>query len=295
MDLLSIIHLLNGLLMFVIPILLGMYLTTKFRSGWKIWLIGAATFILSQVFHIPFNLLLLNPALTKIRPAIPGEPGFLLVALLLGLSAGIFETAARYAMVRWWLRDNRSWRTGVLAGAGHGGIEAILLGILVLLAYFNMMAYRNFDLGSLDLTPEQLALALQQVQSYWNTPWYDTLLGTVERIFTIPFHIAASVIVMQVFTRQPGRQQPAWLVLAVLMHTLLDASAVYFAGQGSVYVAEAALGTMAVVGILVIFALRQPESQPAPAPLPGRPAAPPNFKPAPVEETTENLDNTRFQ
>ncbi len=48
-------HLLNGLLMVAIPVLLAIYLTCHWKMGGRVWWIGAATFIISQVGHIPFN------------------------------------------------------------------------------------------------------------------------------------------------------------------------------------------------------------------------------------------------
>jgi uncharacterized membrane protein YhfC len=295
MDLLTITHFLDGLLMIAIPIILGIYLTEKFHLGWKIWLIGACIFILSQIFHIPFNIYVLNPLLAKIQSAIQGTSGQLIVAGLLGLSAGVFEETARYAMYRWWIKDFRTWRNGILAGAGHGGTEAILLGLLVMLAYVNLMAYRNMDLSKLNLTLDQLAIARQQIQNYWNAPWYTTLLGAVERTFTIPFHIAASVIVLQAFTRHPGHQQLGWLGLAIFYHALMDASIVFIAGQWGGYAAEAVLGVMALLDIFIIFALRQPEQEP-PVSLPQQPSDVPRvFIPTSVKETSENLENTRYQ
>jgi uncharacterized membrane protein YhfC len=186
-------------------------------------------------------------------------------------------------------KDARSWRSAILAGAGHGGMEAILLGGLVLWTYINLMAVRNANLSSLNLTPEQL----NQIQLYWSVPWYNTLLPAVERIFTIPFHIMASVIVVQVFTRRLGHEQLWWLGLAILFHTLMDASVVFIASQWGAYVAEAVLGGLAIMDIIIIFALRQPESE--------HPAAPgePTTNNAPVitqvEETSDNLENTRYQ
>jgi uncharacterized membrane protein YhfC len=217
------------------------------------------------------------------------------MGLLLGLSAGVFEECARYFMFLWPLKSQRTWRVAVLAGAGHGGIEAIILGALVLLYYLNMMAYRNADLTTLNLTPENLATSTQALQAYWNAPWYASLLGAVERAFTIPFHIAASVIVVQVFTRRPGRQQPSWLLLAIFLHMLLDASAWISANLWGAYVTEALLGVLAILDIFIIFALRQPEPE-----LPEAPTEPPLVVPSPVmvtpvEETTENLENTRYQ
>jgi uncharacterized membrane protein YhfC len=292
MDLVSITRFLNGLLMIALPILLGIYLTNKFHIGWKLWLIGASTFILSQIFHLPFNSYVLNPLLGIIHQGIQGTPGNLVIALILGLSAGVFEECARYGMFRWWIKDARSWRSAVMAGAGHGGVEAILLGGLVMWAYINMIAVRNSNLSNLNLTPENLAIAQQQIQMYWSIPWYDTLLGAVERIFTIPFHIMASVLVLQVFTRRPGHQQIGWLGLAILFHALMDASAVFIASQLSGYVAEAILGGLALIDIIIIFALRKPEAESPPLP---PSVAPPVFTPTPMEETSENLEKTRYQ
>jgi uncharacterized membrane protein YhfC len=295
MDLLTITHFLNGLLMIAMPIILGIYFTEKFHLGWKIWLIGACIFILSQVFHIPFNIYVLNPLLAKLQTAVQGASEQLIVAGLLGLSAGVFEETARYAMYRWWVRDAQTWRNGILAGAGHGGIEAILLGILVMLAYVNLMAYRNLDLSKLNLTLDQLTIARLQIQNYWDAPWYATLLGAVERAFTIPFHIAASVIVLQVFARRPGHQQLGWLGLAIFYHALMDASIVYIAGQWGGYAAEAVLGVTALLDIFIIFALRKPEPEPVIVPPPQPPDEPPVFTATPVEETSVNLENTRYQ
>jgi uncharacterized membrane protein YhfC len=294
-DLLSITHFLNGILMIAIPISLGIYLTSKFRLGWKIWLVGGAAFVVSQLFHLPFNLTLLNPILANIQQALPGARGAMVVAGLLGLSAGMFETTARYAMYRWWLKDARSWRKGILAGAGHGGVEAIILGSLVLLAFINMMAYRQVDLGSLDLTTSQVEQLQQQTQVYWSLTWYDSMLGVMERIFTIPFHIAASLIVLQVFTRKPGKQQIGWLFLAVFLHASMDASAVFIAGKYGVYTAETVLGVLALIAVLIIFALRQPGADAYLSPSPAQVKAPPAYTPSEVPETLEKLEDSRYQ
>ena len=65
-------------------------------------------------------------------------------------------------MYRWWAKDARSWRTGLLAGAGHGGIEAIILGILVLYAFIQIIVLQNIGPETV-LPAEQLDLARQPV------------------------------------------------------------------------------------------------------------------------------------
>ena len=295
MDFASITRFLNGFLMIALPIVLGIYLTNKFRLGWKLWLIGASIFIISQIFHLPFNAYILNPLVGSIQQAIQGVSANLVIALIFGLSSGIFEECARYGMFWWWLKDTRTWRGAILAGAGHGGAEAIILGGIVMLAYINMVAYRNLDLSSLNLTPDKLATAQQQIKMYWSVPWYNTLFGAVERIFTIPFHILASVIVVQVFTRRPGHQQLRWLGVAILFHALMDASVIFVANMWSGYAAEAILGGLAIMELILIFALRQSEPEPPASTSFLLPEEPPGFTPSPIEETSENLENTRYQ
>ena len=295
MDFASLMHFLNWFLMIALPILLGIFLINKSHLSWKLWLIGAATFIISQVLHIPFNTYILNPILQKIQEALPGILGTLVISILLGLSAGVFEECARYGMFRWWIKNTRTWWSAIVTGAGHGGIEAIILGVLVMLSFINMMAYRNLDIGTLNLPADQLDTARQQIQMYWNLPWYDSLMGAVERIFTIPFHIAASVIVLQVFTRKPGQRKHVWLILAILYHALMDSSIVFIASRYNAYAAEGILGVMAVLDIIIIFTLRQPEPEPTQPPPPSDIGEQIPFQPTPIEETSENLEKTRYQ
>jgi len=288
MDILFLAHFLNGFLMIAMPIGLAVYLTRKFKLGWRLWWIGAATFVLSQAGHIPFNwaaTVLLNRT-----PLVNWPPGDQLVfnAIFLGLSAGLWEEGARYAMYRWWAKDARSWRKGLLAGAGHGGAEAIILGGLVLYTFIQMTAIRSTDLSTL-VPANQLDLAHQQVAAYWSATWYDSLLGALERLFTIPTHIALAVLVLQAFTRK----QSWWLWLAVGYHALLNAIAVLLVGKVGVYWTEAIIGGFAILSLFIIFILRRPE--PVPDPEPASPIPAPAFTPQPVEETPENLDKTRYQ
>ena len=279
-NILYLTHFLNGFLMVAMPVGLVFYLTRKWHLEWRLVWIGGATFILSQVLHVPFNILILNPVVKKFDIAA--------MALLLGLSAGIFEELSRYAMYRWWAKDARSWREGLLLGAGHGGMEASLLGLYVLYIYLNLVIASTSDLSKI-VPANQLDLALKQVAAYWTAPWYTSLLGAVERAFTIPAHLAMSLLVLQAFTRKKGY----WVILAILWHTILDASSVYSAKLWGVYITEAIIGGFALVNIGLIFLLRQPEP-PQPEEAPPLPLQPLEFHPTLIEATKENLDDSRY-
>ena len=286
MNILIITHALNGLLMIAMPIGLAIILTRRWKMGWRIWWIGFATFIISQVGHIPFNWgagLLLNRSNLVYWSPLAQQ---VFNTAFLGLSVGVFEEISRYLVLRFWVKKARSWRNGILFGAGHGGSEAIILGVLVLFSYTSMLAIRGVDLSTL-LSADQLGLA-QQVQAYWSIPWYDSLLGTVERFFTIPVQICLAVIVMQAFTRK----KIGWLFIAILYHAVIDGTVVFLMPSLGMYWTEALVGGFALLSLAIIFLLRQTEPAPRPEPLP---APSPAATLKPVVETSEYLDNSRYQ
>ncbi len=280
---------LNGLLMIALAIGLGVFITRRFELGWRLYWIGGVVFIISQVFHIPFNFAVLNPLLqdlgfVEIDPVLRS----LITAVLLGLSAGLFEEWARYLMYRWWTKRARTWKEGLLLGAGHGGMEAILLGVLVLFTFIQMAALRGTDLSAV-IEPDRLDLAQQQMNAYWSVKWYDSLLGALERAFALPCQIAFSVLVLQVFLKKQLR----WLFLAIGWHTVVDAIAVFAVGRWGYYITEALIGMMAVLSVLIIFTLRTNEIDTESAqPLPRRPL---EISLPEVEITPQDLDQTRYE
>ena len=254
MNVLVLTHFMNGILMILMPVGLGVYLARRFRFGWRLWWIGAGTFVLSQVGHIPFNLLLGALFQRGMLPTPPVEYQLVFSALVLGLSAGLWEEGARYLSYRYWANDARTWPQGLMLGAGHGGIEAILLGVLVFITYIGMLAVDWIKISPL-LSPDQAALLQEQVSVYWSLPWYYTLLGALERLSTLCFHLAASVLVLQVFVRKQIR----WLWLAIGLHTLFNAIAVYAVSTWGPYMAETLLAVMAIISLTIIFWLRPAE------------------------------------
>ena len=288
MNILSVTYFLNGFLMIAMPIGLTVYLTRKFKQGWRLFWIGAATMIFSQVLHIPFNALV-NPVFNQFSfIALPIALQNIILSAFLGLSAGLFEELSRYAMYRWWAKDARSWGMGLLAGAGHGGIEAIILGLLVLYGYIQMLIVRGTDISTL-VTADKVELAKAQIQAYWTAPWYMTMLGALERLFTIPLHLACSVLVLQAFIRNKFW----WVGLAILFHALADGVAVFISQTGfSALVIEGIISIFGIGSIVIVFALRQPEPSREPAPTL---ISTLEFKPEQINETIENLDQTRYQ
>jgi uncharacterized membrane protein YhfC len=243
--------------MMIMPIILWIYFTRKFALSWRLVLAGGLTFIASQVLHIPLVI-----GMGSFLQTVP----LIVNAIILGLLAGIFEETARYILFTFILKNSRSWKEGILVGLGHGGTEALLLGIFAAIGFANMVIYRNIDLSTVpSIPPEQLELAKQQVAAYWSAPWYMALLGFVERIFTICLHVSLSVMVLYAI----AYGKPIWFWLALLWHALVDAVAVYVGQEVGLLAAEGLVAISAMISLWIIFRMRSMFTQDA-ANLPGQ-------------------------
>jgi uncharacterized membrane protein YhfC len=280
-----ILHPLNALLMIALGIGLGVWLTRRYQLGWRLWGIGAATFILSQVGHIPFNSGVTALFQAGVLPTPPPAWQLPFNAVFLGLSAGVFEEVARYLTMRFWAKDVRTYGRALLLGAGHGGIEAIILGGLVLVTFFSMVGAQNQDLSA-SLPPELLAQAQAQIAAYWSTPAPMVLLGALERSFTLIHHIAWSVVVMQVFTRRQWR----WLGLAIVWHAAVDAIAVYVNTIYGPLVTEAVIAVLTLLPLAALYLLHTPE----PAPEAITPLTPPATAADLIFQADDDLDASRY-
>jgi uncharacterized membrane protein YhfC len=254
MDSSLVFHLSNGVLMIAIPLSLAFILMRRWKLGWRILLVGAATFILSQVGHIPFNALMTRLLSKTALANLSVQEALIFNAIFLGLSAGFFEEFFRYGMFSWWLKDAHTWRKGILAGVGHGGVEAIILGGLAFFSMFQLIAFRNMDLSTI-YSGTTLEAVQNQVQAYWSMPWYDSMLGAVERIFTVVVQISLAVIVVQCFIRKQKR----WLWLAIGYHALINSTAVFATSKLNPYWIEGILGIFSLISLGIIFFLRCPE------------------------------------
>jgi uncharacterized membrane protein YhfC len=280
------VRVLNGLLMIAVPIVLGIYLARWTGQRWKLFLVGAVLFVVSQVLHIPFNLVVLNPILEQLGLG-DGvlNAGLVVGALLLGLSAGLFEEITRWLGLRYWIKEARSWNSALMYGAGWGGIEAILLGLVVLWALTQALLYQQGLLQGL-IPPEQLELVDAQFAAYWETPLFLNLLGAVERSFALMLHLSLSVMIMRAFTHN----NRLWLVAAIAWHAFVDAVAVIAVTQISAVATEAIVAVMGIISLAIIFRLK--EEDPPDEESPKQPSA--NIEPKPVKVTEEKLDKSRY-
>ncbi len=252
---------LNSLLMITMPVLLGIWLVHRYRVSWKLFLIGAAGFIISQIGHIPFNRYVLEPFVDSMLEPERMLGTVLIAALLFGLSAGVFEEVTRY-LFYYFRKSMRGWDDGLMFGAGWGGVEAIVFGLLAATTVINVYIYQSGMIESLvpadqmAANAEAVAVTAQQVEELVNSPPYLFLLGAVERVFALILHLSLSILVLQVFVRK----NIVWLFAAIAWHTAIDAIAVVGLYQEwDPLLIEAAVGIPAVIIGLTIIRYFKPQ------------------------------------
>ena len=190
------------------------------------------------MLHIPANAALGQALNMQTQP-------LFVQAIVLGLSAGIFEELARYIVYRFWQTEVRNWRGALFLGLGHGGVEAVITGLLLALTLVNIVIITNAeDPAALGLPEGTLA----QVADFWAMDITTPLLAVIERALAITLHLSLSTLVVLCF-----KKDTLWpLVAAVLWHALADAVAVYTHQTWGILAAEGALLVIAIasVGIL---------------------------------------------
>ncbi|MBK9603912.1 MAG: YhfC family intramembrane metalloprotease [Anaerolineales bacterium] len=214
--------------MILLPLIAGFFIAKKFKLGFKdfrkLFTAGALTFIASQVLHIPVVYGLTALFSNGILPSPDKSITLIFNAVVLGLLAGIFEETARYILFKAIRKSTDTWQNGIVIGLGHGGIEAILLGIISISTMAQMIAMRDpSNLSALNLPADQVGLVQEQINAYWNQPDVMPLFGFMERISAMSLHIGLSILVLYSIVAN----QKKWFWIALLWHAFVDAVAVY--------------------------------------------------------------------
>ena len=149
-----------------------------------------------------------------------------LYALYGGAMAALFEECGRAFAFRFLLRKHSgNDRNALMYGAGHGGIEAVIVlgGTMINnLIYSSMINQGTINDMLVTLDPAQQQQLLPTISALIASPSYIFLFGIIERILAIALHISLSVFV---FYAVREKRLPLFF-LALLFHFVMDAAAV---------------------------------------------------------------------
>lgn len=244
----------EGILVIAIPVILLIVWKKKTKASLKPAVAGMIIFPLFGILlkAIPGYFLLMadNPVSRVLNSNI-----WLYSIIGGGLLAGIFEEGGRFVAFKFFLKKYRSNKDAISYGIGHGGFESAYMGLAAFNYVILALTVNAAGMGVLTagLDEANTAAVTAQIQSIAATPFYvPAVLGVVERISAIVFHISMSVL--DLAAAREKKYLPLF-PLAILLHTLMNSMTGFvLAGMISTIALECMLAAYSAV--MAFFAYR---------------------------------------
>ncbi|AIM16904.1 MULTISPECIES: YhfC family intramembrane metalloprotease [Neobacillus] len=169
------------------------------------------------------------------------------------LAAGVFEELGRFLLFVWLLKKYHDYKSGISFGIGWGGIEAILLSLII--AGQRIILSLLLNAGVLEAAvgaqfpADQLAAVKDELVSK-GASFY--LLGSLERFFAVFIQIALSLLVLIGVVKK----RFSLVVLAILIHAAIDFPVVFFQ-TGHIKQLWIIEVYVAMIGILSFFFIKK--------------------------------------
>jgi uncharacterized membrane protein YhfC len=231
----------------LLPILILVVLGIRKKLSVKPMFIGVLAFFVSQVvLRLPIlSVLGMQPWFKSFAT----DHYVLYVALIGGLTAGLFEETARYLGTKFILKNQRGYRDAISFGLGHGFCEAI---IITGLTFINYLVYCiMINGGTFDSIAKAMPgdTAQQLIFVLTATTAGSIYIGILERVFAVTFHVFATVLIFKgIKTNKIG-----YYFLAVLAHTILNSGVALLGKYTNVWAAEGFLLAFTVFALLYII------------------------------------------
>lgn len=208
---------------------LGFFAWSVVKRQWLPFTLGVLAFTISQVLiRLP---LLSYLSQNNTDFMMWGILHPLQYAVFLGLTAAIAEELARYFAMRFFMKQQQ-WSAGLFFGAGHGGVEALLL------------------LGLPVVTMLTASAPLMAGGSLY-------FLGGLERMMAMLLHIGLSILVLQAVRHR----RLSFLLWAVGLHAAVDAMIgivpMFVPSEWQLVAIEGFLGMVAVSLFIYCIGLRR--------------------------------------
>ena len=217
---------------FALPIGLFVYAKKKLGAKTAPFFIGCGVFFVMVV--------MLEAAIHRIVFQLAGEAltgSVILYAVYGGLMAALFEETGRYIAMRFLVKP-LDFPNAFMYGAGHGGVEAMLLcGVASIsnIASAVMINSGTMSAQLATLDAEKVAAdTAAALSALWTTPSLTFFAGGVERIIAVVLHLSLSILVFQSIRKKA----PMELVRAYLFHFVIDSLSVLLSAVASVWVVE---------------------------------------------------------
>ncbi len=214
-----------GVVCFVFPVLTMAYAKSKYNANWMPLIMGGIIFLSFGV--------VLKALGSGLLLSIPGfntaiQENLILYAVTGSLLAGVFEETGRFVAFKLMKNKARNIGDAIAYGAGHGGIEAIMMVGIGMLNSFIMATTINLsgaDAMINGLEGEDLNAVIEGINSLTQAEAVLLFASGFERFVAMSFHIAASLLIYTA-VKKPGY---IWMYpVTIILHTILNVPAGLF-------------------------------------------------------------------
>ncbi|GMQ78962.1 MAG: hypothetical protein BMS9Abin02_1511 [Anaerolineae bacterium] len=219
------------ILIILFPIGLAILTRRKWGAPWIYFCAGILTFVIAQLIHLPLNRLLVKVGV--LPDTLPEGSDLIIAALILGLTAALSEELIRAAGY-FLLKKARGFGDGILLGLGHGGVEAMMVAVILAAGVSSFWYSQNIDLLPEAVSGEQFAVLIEAVETAKENPLI-AIVPFIERVIALGYQVIFSILVL--FAFKVGKW---WYVLiAIIYHMLVNSAAVLTTSQlDNIWLAE---------------------------------------------------------
>lgn len=245
MTLLSIAIIVSLLITIGLPIGAGVWLNKKLGLTMRMITYGVLGYLIVQIL-ITLSLSGMT-SLAEDGTLSLTEDGFTALQVWFSIGMGaILGVLIRWAGMKFIREDLINPVAAYGIGIGYGGIESILLvGLPLLTTFITMLSNRQIDPQTTTLDP----VVIEQLEALWQVPIYVPLVGSLERVAAFVMHLAVTMLILRVFTRNQG----LFLAAAMGLEFLVNGLVVGLTSAGLLYgwVVPISLGLIALNGYLL--------------------------------------------
>jgi uncharacterized membrane protein YhfC len=247
---LSVSFVLSILIQLVLPILVVVYLIRRYKTEWRLAGVGVLAYLVFQVAQ-PLLFQFIGETdfyITQIQP-LPSVS----LALVVGFLSAILEQAARTGGF-WFVRKNiQEQAQGLTVAAGHAGVESVLIGLQFLINFIFAVSITASGIQAMNLSADDALKLQQQIDSFWQLPWYLPLAAGIQRIVGLVIQFGLGLMVWQAVNRKAW----VWVGAAVLWQTAMSTLTVILAVNNPDLVSVGLFILMGVVNGGIFYVLYQ--------------------------------------
>jgi uncharacterized membrane protein YhfC len=212
---LSISFIVSIALQLLLPVVFCFLLIRKFRTEWRLAMMGGISYLLYWV-ALP-SLYQLAEGTDFYASQIAGLP-IIWVLLFGALISSVVEQAIR-AGIYWLSRERmRTWGQGLTATAGQAALGMLLIGLQLLMVYVLWNTLTSSRGEGLNLSAEELANLPAQINEFWAQSWIFPLQVALQSFVILMLQFSLGMMVWQAVNHKAW----IWLGAAVVWSLALN-------------------------------------------------------------------------